>query len=1045
MPGRVQLFGALQFVWNGTPITAINTNRMQSLLAFLVLRAATPQPREQLASLLWPESSEGQARTNLRQLLYHLRRALPPGCSLLASDNHTIRWLRSPECSVDVHEFEDAVKYAAHAEQTGDPAAERAALETAALLYQDELARGLYDDWLTPLRENYRRQFASVLTRLALLLEQRRELDSAILHAERLVAVDPLCDAHHQVLIRLHIANHDRAAALRAYHRCMRVLRRELGVDPDPATRELYQRALKSEAPEPAKAARPAAAGHAIRMVGRENEWKQLLDCWHSVESGQSRLAVISGEPGIGKTRLADELYERCAANRRGAAARARCYAAHGQLAYAPLAEWLRTAPFRAAISQLPQVQTAHLVRLFPEIPAGDSQPPRSRTAESWERRSFFEALHAAFHHAPHPLLLFIDDLQWCDVDTIDYLSALFRSSDSRGFLVLATVRSEETGRDHPATRLRAELERSGQLTDIPLAPLSGAETSVLAAQIAGHSLAPEDVDHLYRTTRGNPLFIVESIRAGLRNPEATRRIDAVISARLAQLSAPAYEIAGWAAAAGQALSFDLLAKATDWDEDTVSRALDELWRRRLIESVNGDQYDFTHDRIRGVAAAELSPIRKRFFHRRIARALEELNGDDLSGVSARLAGHYEDAGMLEEAISCCMRAAGVARQRFADQEAAALLRRALGLCKSFPESARRDALEMELSVNLGPALVTTLGYAAPEVGETYQRALDLSLALKDKDCLPFALSGSWIFHIVSGEFEGARRLGQQLLDFANGEAREDDLVAAADFTLGCTLFHLGELAPSYRHISRAVSAYRDGSHTALALFAGQDLGVFGRAYLAHVLWHQGHADRATAAIQDAIRAAKHIANPFSMAIALDYAALLYAFGRQSKPALEYARNAISLCRKHDFAYYRSIAEIVAGWAAAVEEEAPRGLEQLRAGLEMLRSTGAEIRLPFYHGLLAEVFALNGNMGEALANLSTAFAFQNKNGEIWCSAELHTTHGDLLYQSKSQEQARQSYRTAVEAALRMGAVMLEQRGRARLDQLSKARTVRTAS
>lgn len=607
---------------------------------------------------------------------------------------------------------------------------------------------------------------------------------------------------------------------------------------------------------------------------------------------------------------------------------------------------------------------------------------------------------------------------------------------------MLATVRSE-TGRDHPVTRLRAELAQSGQVTEIPLAPLSGIETSALAIRVAGHPITPEDFDHLYRTTQGNPLFIVESIRAGLRNPEAARRMDAVISARLAQLSTPAYEIAGWAAAAGQAVSFHPLANATDWDEDTLSRALDELWQRRLIESVNDALYDFTHDRIRGVAAAELSPIGKRFFHRRIARALEELNGDDLSGVSVSLASHYQDAGMPDEAIACYLRAANVARQRFADQEAAALLRRALNLCGSFPESARRDALELELSVNLGPTLVTTFGYAAPDVGATYQRALDLSLALGEKDRLPFVLSGSWMFNVVRGEFQAARRLGQQLLDLA-GAGISQELATAADFTLGCTLFHLGELALSYRHISRAVSTCRDGGHGALALFAGPDLGVFCRPYLAHLSWHQGHPDRATAAIQDAIGAATRIASPFSMAIALDYAALLYAFARQSKPALEHARNAISLCRRHDFAYYRSIAEIVAGWAAAVEEDARRGLEQLRAGLEMLRSTGAEIRLPFYHGLLAEVFALNGNIGEALANLSTAFAFQNKNGGIWCSADLHATQGDLLLHSKNAEQARQSYRNAVEAALRVGSVTLEQRARTCLEQLSGARTARNA-
>jgi tetratricopeptide (TPR) repeat protein len=176
------------------------------------------------------------------------------------------------------------------------------------------------------------------------------------------------------------------------------------------------------------------------------------------------------------------------------------------------------------------------------------------------------------------------------------------------------------------------------------------------------------------------------------------------------------------------------------------------------------------------------------------------------------------------------------------------------------------------------------------------------------------------------------------------------------------------------------------------------------------------------------------------MAIALDYAAILYIFRGESKAALENARKAISVCRKHDFAYYGSIAEIVAGWAAAFEEHPQAGLAQLRRGLEMFRSTGAEIRLPFYYGLLAEVCALNGNVGEALANISSGFAFQNKNGEMWSAADLHRIQGDLLRRSGSAEQARLSYRKSIEAARQVGSVMLELRAEAELARAPQARS-----
>ena len=264
----------------------------------------------------------------------------------------------------------------------------------------------------------------------------------------------------------------------------------------------------------------------------------------------------------------------------------------------------------------------------------------------------------------------------------------------------------------------------------------------------------PTYFNDLFQTTKGNPLFVVESVRASLED-QAERgsvppRVQAVIASRFAQLSAPAYELAGLAATIGRPFSFELLAKATDWDEDSLSRALEELWQRRIIDGQGAGTYDFTHDLLREVAYAELNPIRRRSLHRRAGRALEELNALDLEGVSGWLAAHYDAAGMAEQAIRYYKVAASVARQRFSDAEAAELIRRALRLCREFPETAKRDNEELELLVTLGPSLVTTHGYSMPEVGETYERGLLLSKRLANNKHLFSLLSGAWVFQYRS-------------------------------------------------------------------------------------------------------------------------------------------------------------------------------------------------------------------------------------------------------------------------------------------------------
>jgi predicted ATPase len=385
---------------------------------------------------------------------------------------------------------------------------------------------------------------------------------------------------------------------------------------------------------------------------------------------------------------------------------------------------------------------------------------------------------------------------------------------------------------------------------------------------------------------------------------------------------------------------------------------------------------------------------------------------------------------MAEEAIEYYQRAANYARQRYADQETADLLGRAIALCRGFSESDRRLKQELDLLVTLGAALVTTEGYSAAEVGRTYERALDLSRRLSDRNIF-VTLSGAWVFHVVRGDLEQARQFSLEFLRLAEQEPTPG-LMLAANFILGSSLFHLGQLKASLYHMTAAIAAESGPAESVLALFAGHDIGVFCRSYLAHLAWHCENADRANAHASEAIAAARRLEHPFSLAIALVYAALLHVLEGDSRAALERGREAVALCHCHGFAYYLAMAKVLAGWAEAAQAKPAdgnltSGLAQLRSGIEEMRRLEAEIRLPFYFALLAETYARAGQVSQAMASLSTGFAFASKNGEEWAMPELHRVQGNLLDAEGKPEAARASFRRGYEAARASGSIALQQR------------------
>ena len=254
----------------------------------------------------------------------------------------------------------------------------------------------------------------------------------------------------------------------------------------------------------------------------------------------------------------------------------------------------------------------------------------------------------------------------------------------------------------------------------------------------------------------------------------------------------------------------------------------------------------------------------------------------------------------------------------------------------------------------------------------------------------------------------------------------------AGQFLLGSTLFHLGHFGKSLQSISAAAPSSGIRFDSALALFAGPDLGVFCRAYLSQLYWQLLDDDKSGASRDASIVLARELARPFSLAIALAYASMLSVLRQEPEPALALAEESAALCRKYDFAYYLAWADMFAGWAVAARGNPAAGLERFRRGLNAFRTIGAELRAPFYYALMTEVYAMAGLPGDAAASISTGFAFQSKNGELWSAPELHRINGDLLHAGGNLDAARASYTRAVEAARASGARRFEARAASRL-------------
>ena len=929
---RIHLLGPPKVEWAGRALD-IPRRQVRALLYRLAARLQ-PIPREHLCFLFWPDTPDSTSRRNLSHLLTHLRRALPSPEVLLTPDDRVN--LDPQQVWSDVVTFDrlcatlsyegkrsatlqyegkrsDSFQYERkpdHPRSAATPlelrpsdrsrhgSSERPsrttripdrvdALQQAVDLYRGPFLDGFslptnpeFETWITQERSAWEHLYLQALGDLIEEYVARDERDAAIACAQRYLATDDLAEDVHRRLISLYAEIGDRNAALRQFERCAAALERELGVSPLPATRAAYQAVLEDRRPPP-KRPTPwltwtTLPSLDVPLVGRDEAWHRLEQAYAHARAGHGRVILISGEPGIGKSRLVQDFATHLQDQ-------ALVLAGAGEpgehtLPYHPIAQALRSAANVERLTcQVQSIWLAEVSRLLPELRTvwPDLPPLQASTlAEPDEARTrLFEALYQTILElagGPQPVILCLDDLHWADGATLDWLAYLgCRLRDSRS-LILGTYRSEEAG---ALDGLRHTLARLGALSELELTGLNTASVLQLLRHLAGphqyrgkrsdphqyrgkrSGLRPGDealADRLQRATGGNPFFLLEMLRALIETGQLDEDLTSLeklplpntvrqaVEARLERLSPTARQVLEASAILGATFSFDLVRLTAGRRELEAMDALDELvGRHLLVERQTG--YRFRHNLIRHVTQAGLGPVRRQLLHRRAGRALEQLDPDAVLA----LARHFDAGGDAEKALQYYAEAAHRAEALFAWREAEAYQSQMLQLLDRLdPSRTQPDCLAQRGQILAGRAHLRFLQGRLKERDADLAALAALAEASGDKRLRLQALVHRVRYLNLGGQYTEAiatAREGLRLADHVDDTSARYRLLAYVGFAH----YFLGQPRPA---LAALESALDDAGEEADPETRGRIIHMLGYVHL-----HLGNYARAMAHNQDAL------------------------------------------------------------------------------------------------------------------------------------------------------------------------------------------------
>jgi TOMM system kinase/cyclase fusion protein len=800
-------------------------------------------------------------------------------------------------------------------------------------------------------------------------------------------------------------------------------------------------------------------------LVGREQEVALLRERWAQVKDGLGQVVLLSGEAGIGKSRLVEVLTAHVATDPHAWLTPCQCSPYHQNTALYPLIDLLERVVLRFEREEspeqkrrklegflvqygLPLPETMPLVASLLSIPLGADSPPMDVSPEQQKQKTLQAFLTILLRiAAQQPVLFVIEDLHWVDPSTLELLTLLVDQGPTACILALFTFRPDFkppwTGRSH--------------LIQVTLPRLLRRQAAEMTSRVAhGHALPSEVIEQVVARTDGVPLFVEELTKMVLESGLLEEReehyeltgplpplaipttLHDSLMARLDRLAA-VKAMAQLGATLGREFAYDLLQAVSPWDEDSLRQGLHQLVAAEFLYQQGlppQATYRFKHALIRDAAYQSLLRSTRQQYHQRIAQVVEARFPELRETQPELLAHHYTEAGLSEQAIAYWQWAGQRSIARSAYVEAINHLSTGLKCLKVLPETPVRSAQELTLLMALGRALIATKGYAASEVGAIYTRARALCQQGVQSPQLFPVLFGLWQFYVLQAELPLARELGEQLLALAQ-HLPDSAYMLEAHRSLAFTLFSLGEMAAARAQAEQGIALYDPHTHQAHVFTYGQDPGTSCLAYAALALWYLGFPEQALQRCREMLKLAHELSHPFSLAHAFYFASLLHQHRREVNDARECAEAAIALATKHGLTLYVVRGRLQRSWALTEQGQLAEGIDQMRQSLTTYRGTGSGLVLPYFLARLAEAYGKEQHIEAGLHLLDEALTLVDKHGECWWEAELHRLKGVFRLQQavSDAKQAEACFQQALGVAHRQQAKSLELRAAMSLSRL----------
>ena len=811
-----------------------------------------------------------------------------------------------------------------------------------------------------------------------------------------------------------------------------------------------------------------AARAHGLsRFIGRDSEVAMLLERWQLAEIREGQVVLLSGEAGIGKSRICETLRERLAGRPHGEI-RYQCSPYHANSALYPALRHLEhlagvvesdppdqrpvklEAALQASHSDLPPVAIGLLLRAF-GWPEGDRLSGHVFSPEEEKARTLTTLVELLMRPAiDQPVLALIEDVHWIDPTTQELIGLLIDRARDRKVLMLITHRPD----------YRPPWGSHTHLTGLAMNRLSQGQCAALIAEAAqGKPLPVPVVREIIEKTDGVPLFVEELtktvLESGLLVEDTTAylldgplpslaipsSLHDSLTARLDRLST-AKEVAQVGAAIGREFSRSLLAAACAQTaaalEDALARLIDAGLVFRL-GSGNDAIYTFKHALIRDAAYDNMLKSRRVVVHRRIAGALADVEGGAVLTAQPELAAHHlTEGGLIAEAIPHWIDAGERAVERSANPEAIAHLSRARDLVRTLPVGTDRDRLEARLLMPLGNAALAVRGTAHPEAEELFRRARQLGANLADSDRYFNATWNLWLVNQSGGKFAETPGLSAELIDLATRSGDREQTLQANHASWATNLI-FGEFATSEAQIERGLALYDPVRHRGHAhRFGGHDPGVCGCAFGSIVDWLRGRPAQSIARIEEGLRLAEQRDHPMSQTNMNGWASLCYLLHRDYARALVLADDTVRMEREFQFGVniWIPLAHVARAGVLAATGERTEGIARLQQIVEMARRTPSTFSGTQAFSVLAAAYRDVGNYTGALAVLEQGIDKASRTGEVWWLAELLRQRGETLLDLHGERaESEQVLRSAVNTAQRQGAVTLIARSIASLSRL----------